>query len=117
MKGKKTGGRQAGTPNKLTSDLKSQIEAALISVGGQQYLEAVALDHPQVFCGLLGRLIPKDQHLTMEVAAEEPVDTYELARHMAFLLAKAAKNKKDKEARDRNQKVSDRPQNRRKQGT
>ena len=83
-------------------------------MGGQQYLEAVALDYPSVFCGLLGRLIPKNQNLTMEVAAEEPVDVVDLARHMAFVLAKGAK---EKEARDRNQKGGDRPQNRRKQET
>ena len=92
MKGKKTGGRQTGTPNKISADIKAAIEGALEAVGGQQYLEAVALDHPQVFCSLLSRLIPKKEDLSMQVVVEEPEDTYDLARRIAFILAKGAKD-------------------------
>ena len=58
-KGKKTGGRRKGTPNKLTVEPKCAIEGAFVAVGGERYLARVARTHPAVFCNLLGRLLPK----------------------------------------------------------
>lgn len=58
MKGQKTGGRQKGTPNQVTADLKSAILGALDAVGGQAYLQKVAKEQPQVFCALLGKVLP-----------------------------------------------------------
>ncbi len=57
-KGFKTGGRQAGTPNKTTAALKDAILAALDTVGGEAYLVKVANENPQVFCTLLGKVLP-----------------------------------------------------------
>ena len=37
-KGKKTGGRQKGSTNKTTAELKEMILGALSEVGGQAYL-------------------------------------------------------------------------------
>ena len=34
----KTGGRQKGTPNKLTADVKAMILGALDKAGGEKYL-------------------------------------------------------------------------------
>lgn len=56
--GKKTGGRQKGTPNKVTADLKAAVLGAFDNAGGQKYLEAVARDDPKTFCGLLGKILP-----------------------------------------------------------
>jgi hypothetical protein len=88
MKRAKTGGRQRGTPNKLTADIKAAIEGALDAVGGQQYLERVAQEQPQVFCALLGRLLPKTQNQTvsMQVDQKKPIDMYEGAKRIAFIL-------------------------------
>lgn len=58
MRGQKTGGRQKGTPNQVTADLKSAILGALNAVGGQAYLQKVAKEQPQVFCALLGKVLP-----------------------------------------------------------
>jgi hypothetical protein len=58
MKGKKTGGRQKGTPNKITANLKDAVLNAFSQVGGENYLVKVAQDNPQVFCGLLGKVLP-----------------------------------------------------------
>ena len=57
-KGVRIGGRGKGTTNKFTADLKGAILGALNNVGGQRYLEAVAQSNPQVFCALLGKVLP-----------------------------------------------------------
>ncbi len=57
-KGRKTGGRQAGTPNKLTGELKAMILQALDEKGGVDYLVGVAESHPQAFVSLLGKVLP-----------------------------------------------------------
>ena len=57
-KGRKTGGRVKGVPNKTTTALKEAILAALDTVGGQAYLERVAEEDPKTFCTLLGKVLP-----------------------------------------------------------
>lgn len=54
----KTGGRKAGTPNKVTALLKEDILNALTNVGGAQYLEQVAMSHPPAFLSLIGKVLP-----------------------------------------------------------
>lgn len=60
MKGKKTGGRVAGTPNKLTSTVKEMVLAALDGVGGLKYLKKQAYENPTAFLTLVGRIIPTE---------------------------------------------------------
>ena len=60
--GKKTGGRQPGSKNKTTVELKDAIMGAFHEVGGRQYLVRVAEDNPAIFCTLLGRILPKEVH-------------------------------------------------------
>lgn len=57
-KGKKTGGRTKGTPNKITADVKAAIVEAFHKAGGVEYLETVAKSDPRTFCALLGRVMP-----------------------------------------------------------
>ena len=89
--GMKTGGRQRGTPNKLTVELKGAIEGAFVKVGGQKYLEGIAKTQPQVFCRMLERLLPKDLNVTLP---PEPIaevrSTLDAARRIAFVLAMGA---------------------------
>jgi hypothetical protein len=54
----KTGGRQAGTPNKITTDVRAMVLAALDRAGGEGYLLAQAHDNPKAFLSLIGRIIP-----------------------------------------------------------
>jgi hypothetical protein len=54
----KTGGRKKGSPNKVTKDLRAAIIGAYDAVGGQAYLERVAIDDVKTFCTLLGKVIP-----------------------------------------------------------
>ena len=60
MKGKKTGGRVAGTPNKMTGDIKEMIRNALSEVGGVNYLKEQARTNPNAFLGLIKSIVPRD---------------------------------------------------------
>ena len=57
-KGKKTGGRKAGTPNKLTGALKDMILQALDGAGGVEYLQKQATENPNAFLALVGKVLP-----------------------------------------------------------
>ena len=56
--GHKTGGRQKGSLNKLSADIKAMIVGALEDVGGRDYLAARALDAPAAFLTLVGKVLP-----------------------------------------------------------
>ncbi len=56
--GKKTGGRQKGSPNKITKQLKDTILQALDEAGGVDYLKQTAIDHPAAFLTLVGKVLP-----------------------------------------------------------
>ncbi len=62
--GRKTGGRQKGTPNKLTAQLKDAIlqAAEMAGDGGGMagYLEKQARENPGPFLSLLGKVLPLD---------------------------------------------------------
>lgn len=62
------GGRQKGTPNKITTTLKEMITTALTAEGGVNYLRKIAREEPVAFCGLLAKIIP----LQVE-ASKEPL--------------------------------------------
>lgn len=54
----RTGGRKAGTPNKLTTTIKSAIEASFETVGGADYLARMANEQPAAYMTLLGKVLP-----------------------------------------------------------
>jgi len=54
----KTGGRKAGTPNKVNADLKEMILGALDQAGGAAYLLAQAHENPNAFLTLVGKVLP-----------------------------------------------------------
>ncbi len=56
--GERRGGRQKGTPNKATADIKEMVVGALQDVGGRQYLAARAIDSPASFLTLVGKVLP-----------------------------------------------------------
>lgn len=57
-KGRKTGGRVAGTPNKINADLKEMILGALDDAGGRGYLKQQASTSPAAFLALIGKVLP-----------------------------------------------------------
>jgi len=58
--GRKTGGRQKGIPNKITTDVRQAILQAFHKAGGVAYLTKVANEDPKVFCALLGKVVPAE---------------------------------------------------------
>ena len=66
------------------------IEGALHAVGGQHYLEAVAMEYPVAFCSLVAKLIPKDLHVSLPPEPRESTASMvTTAKRIAFLLALA----------------------------
>ena len=57
-KGRKTGGRVKGTPNKTTGQLKDMILGALDRAGGVTYLQRQADTSPAAFLTLVGKVLP-----------------------------------------------------------
>ena len=78
MKGKKTGGRKKGTPNKVTLALKEAILKAAENAGGEEgtvgYLKQQAILNPGPFLGLLGKILPRrmpDSETTQSSSTEQ----------------------------------------------
>ena len=66
LKGKKTGGRIKGVPNKMTASVKDAFQAAYKSIGGDKALAQWAMDNPTHFYQLYAKLIPQDINKTVE---------------------------------------------------
>ena len=78
-KGKKTGGRQAGTPNRISRDLKEAILVGAEAAGDGDmvsYLTWAAKEHPSSFLALLGKIVPLQVSaaVTLPVLSKEQRD-------------------------------------------
>lgn len=56
--GERRGGRQKGTPNRLTGQVKEMVLVALDAVGGADYLARQAEENPGPFLALVGKVLP-----------------------------------------------------------
>jgi hypothetical protein len=56
--GERRGGRQKGTPNKVTGALKDMVLQALDGAGGVSYLQKQATANPTAFLTLVGKVLP-----------------------------------------------------------
>jgi hypothetical protein len=56
--GERRGGRQKGSVNKLTGDVKAMVLSALEMAGGDEYLLAQARTNPTAFMTLVGKVLP-----------------------------------------------------------
>jgi hypothetical protein len=56
--GERRGGRQKGTPNLMTRQVKEMILGALDRVGGETYLARQAEENPGPFLTLVGKVLP-----------------------------------------------------------
>lgn len=80
MKGKKTGGRVAGTPNKFTSSVKEAFGEAFNMLGGAEALFKWAQRNQTDFYKLASKLIPADVNLGVHeipqarVYPKQPID-------------------------------------------
>ena len=69
----KTGGREKGTPNKISGALREMILGALDDAGGQAYLKKQAEENPGPFLTLLGKILPA----TLSGDADNPLRVYQ----------------------------------------
>ena len=67
-KGMKTGGRQKGTPNRMTVAAKEAFQLTFDQMGGPIGLATWATENPTEFYKLYSKLIPVDTNVTADVA-------------------------------------------------
>lgn len=53
-------GRIKGVPNKNTQAIKDMLLASLDNVGGQAYFQKQAIDNPNAYMALIGKIIPAE---------------------------------------------------------
>lgn len=70
-KGRKTGGRTKGVPNKINGDLKAMILGALDEAGGVAYLKKQSDESPAAFLALVGKVLP----MTVAGDKDNPLQT------------------------------------------
>ena len=94
-RGIKTGGRIAGTPNKITASVKSILIETFENVGGVETLSEWARDNRTEFYRLWAKLLPQEANIggSVEVIAEKEVNPIDTARRIAFIFAQAEHNK------------------------
>ncbi len=77
--GKKTGGRQKGTPNKVNALLKDAILQAAEDAGGEGgivgYLTLQAHENPAAFLTLIGKVLPMQVNTTHDGSVSIVVET------------------------------------------
>ncbi len=84
----KEGGRVAGTPNKITKELKEMILGALDDAGGQQYLLDQSELNPVAFMSLVGKMLPKQVNANVKVVDKTKGMTTEQLKERAVELLK-----------------------------
>jgi len=60
MRGQKTGGRQVGTPNKVTAIFKEAVRTVYEDIGGNTAFAEWAKENPTEFYRIAARLIPTE---------------------------------------------------------
>ena len=53
-------GRPKGSPNKSTAAIKEMLLASLDHVGGQAYFQQQAIENPNAYMSLIGKIIPAE---------------------------------------------------------
>jgi hypothetical protein len=82
-KGRKTGGRRAGTPNKIGAEVRAAIPDAFVQAAAPTIWFALPNEYPAVFCALLGKILP------MELATDGPITHEVVLKWMTPEMAKA----------------------------
>ena len=54
-------GRPPGAQALISKEIRGMVLEALQGVGGVNYLMAVAITKPEVFCGLVGKVLPPEE--------------------------------------------------------
>lgn len=66
VKGQRFGGRQKGTPNKVSTTVKENVIQVFQQLGGAKGMAEWAKENPTHFYNLYAKLIPQDVHKTVE---------------------------------------------------
>jgi hypothetical protein len=74
----KTGGRVAGTPNKISGDLRAAIIESFEMAGGAEYLLKQSQENPTAYMSLMAKVIPKE--VEMKVTGTQIFATSEDAK-------------------------------------
>lgn len=56
----RVGGRQKGTPNKLTATVRTAVIDAFEKLGGVDYLVKIGTEEPKTFITLLAKILPTE---------------------------------------------------------
>lgn len=72
-KGRKTGGRQKGTPNKVTGDVRQSVLRVYEMIGGDEAFSKWAKENPKDFYPLYVKIAPKEIDLGGTVRLEDIV--------------------------------------------
>jgi hypothetical protein len=95
VKGGKPGpGRPKGLPNLNSRELKENLMTAFRQVGGKRYLVKLAKENPEIFCRLLGKVLPVEKPvaqnttnvLNLNSGDRNSRDDLLLAQRLAFVL-------------------------------
>lgn len=68
-------GKPKGAQAKITVDVKNMVHQALHNAGGVKYLETQAHENPKAFLALVGKTLPKEVSLELQVASRDLLDT------------------------------------------
>jgi hypothetical protein len=66
QKGQRFGGRQKGTPNKVSTTVKENVIQVFQQLGGAKAMAEWAKDNPTHFYNLYAKLLPQDINKTVE---------------------------------------------------
>lgn len=89
MKRMKTGGRKAGTPNRVTASIKGALLEAFDRMGGVDALTRWGEEHPSEFYSLVGRLVPREPMPAAPVERVQLLSREEREQRMLELLRRA----------------------------
>jgi hypothetical protein len=93
--GERRGGRQKGTGNKVSTDVKTALLDALHAApgGAAGFFSSLRESDPKAFATLVGKLLPQTRELTGaqgdRLIPDRPVDDLELAKRIAYELTRA----------------------------
>ena len=71
-KGQKTGGRQAGTPNKISTTVRDNVVSVFDEIGGTEFMKRWATENPNQFFALYAKLLPLQAQISGD--PENPVE-------------------------------------------
>jgi hypothetical protein len=90
-KGTKTGGRKAGTPNKVTFTVKENVIAVFDQIGGQEQMAEWAMSNRSEFYRLYAKLLPHQVNTDVRQPGDaSQISDDELAGILDAARAKAA---------------------------